>query len=133
MERKGPGPTQGGCSPIFCIIQQQTEVQEKIFPLEDVLAVPNLSPASEELEMINLSNDPNVELPISISSSLSLSEKTQLISLLKEYRDIFAWQYEEMPGLDPDLVVHALNVDLGSKPIIQPKRVFHPEVEAQIT
>jgi hypothetical protein len=57
------------------MVQQQTKVQEKILPLEDVLAVPNLSPASEELETINLSNDPNVELPISISSSLSLSEK----------------------------------------------------------
>ena len=95
------------------MVQQQTEVQEKILPLEDVPAIPNLSPASEELEMINLSNDPNVELPISISSSLSLSEKTQLISLLKEYKDIFAWQYEEMPGLDPNLVVHMLNVDAG--------------------
>ena len=97
--------------------------------LEDVPAIPNLSPASEELEMINLSDNPNVELPISISSSLSLSEKAQLIPLLKDI-DIFAWQYEEMPGLDLDLVVHSLNVDLGSKPIIQPKRVFHPEVEA---
>ena len=72
------------------MVQQQTEVHEKILPLDDVPTVPNLSPASEELEMINLSNDPNVELPISISSSLSLSEKTQLISLLKEYRDVFA-------------------------------------------
>ena len=83
------------------MVQQQTEVQEKILALDDVPTVPNLSPASEELEMINLSNDPNVELPISISSLLSLSEKTQLISLLKEYRDVFAWQYEKMPGLDP--------------------------------
>ena len=115
------------------MVQQQTEVQEKILPLEDVPAVPNLSPASKELETINLSNDPNVELPISISSSLSLSEKAQLIPLLKEYRDVFTWQYEEMLGLDPDLVVHALNVDPGSKPIIQPKRVFHPKVKAQIT
>ena len=72
------------------MVQQQTEVQEKILPLDDVPTVPNLSPASEELEMINLSNDPNVELPISISSLLSLFEKTQLISLLKEYRDVFA-------------------------------------------
>jgi hypothetical protein len=95
------------------MVQQQTKMQEKILPLEDVPAIPNLSPASEELKTINLSNDPNVELPISISSSLSLSEKTQLISLLKEYRDIFAWQYEEMPGLDPNLVVHTLNVDPG--------------------
>ena len=60
-------------------------------PLEDVLAIPNLSPTNEELETINLSSDPNVELLISISSSLSLSEKAQLIPLLKEYRDVFAW------------------------------------------
>uniref|UniRef100_A0A2N9G206 Integrase catalytic domain-containing protein n=1 Tax=Fagus sylvatica TaxID=28930 RepID=A0A2N9G206_FAGSY len=132
-KRKGPGPIQGGYSPIHCMVQQQTEVQEKILPLEDVPTVPNLSPASEEFETINLSNDPNVELPISISSSLSLSEKAQLLPLLKEYRDVFTWQYEEMLGLDLDLVVHALNVDPGSKPIIQPKRVFHPEVEAQIS
>uniref|UniRef100_A0A2N9ED87 RNA-directed DNA polymerase n=1 Tax=Fagus sylvatica TaxID=28930 RepID=A0A2N9ED87_FAGSY len=83
------------------------QVQEKIFPLEDVLAVPNLSPANEELEMINLSNDPNVELRISISSSLTLSEKTQLISLLKEYRDIFAWHApkDEFPLPNMDLLI----------------------------
>ena len=83
-------------------------MQEKILLLEDVPAVPNLSLASEELETINLSNDPNVELLISISFSLSLSGKAQLIPLLKEYRDVYSWQYEEMLGLDPDLVVHAL-------------------------
>ena len=115
------------------MVQQQTEVPEKVLLLEDVSAIPNLSPASEELETINLSSDPNVELPISISSLLSLSKKAQLIPLLKEYRDVFAWQYEEMPGLDPDLVAHALNVDPGTNPIVQPRRVFHLEVEAQIT
>ena len=90
------------------MVQQQTEVPEKVLLLEDVSAIPNLSPASEELETINLSSDPNVELSISISSSLSLSKKAQLIPLLKEYRDVYSWQYEEMLGLDPDLVVHAL-------------------------
>ena len=49
-----------------------------------------------------------------------------------EYIDVFAWTYDEMPGLDPRLVVHALNVDLGVKPI-QPARVFHTDVETHIT
>jgi hypothetical protein len=52
------------------MVQQQTEVPEKVLPLEDVPAIPNLSPASEELETINLSNDPNVELLISITKRI---------------------------------------------------------------
>jgi len=37
-----------------------------------------------------------------------------------------------MSGLDPGLVVHSLNVDPGIRPVVQPARVFHIEVEAQI-
>ena len=55
------------------------------------------------------------------------------MTLLKEYMDVFAWTYDEMPSLDLGLVVHALNVDPGVKPVIQPARVFHTNVETQIT
>ena len=37
-----------------------------------------------------------------------------------------------MSDLDPNLVAHALNVELGEKPVVQPMRTFHPDVEAQI-
>ena len=47
--------------------------------------------------------------------------------------DVFVWNYDKMPDLDPGLVVHALNVDPGVKPVIQPARVFHTNVEIQIT
>ena len=56
-----------------------------------------------------------------------------LIELLKEYQDVFAWQYDEMPGIDPKLAVHSLNVEPSTRPVVQPMRTFHPEVEAQIT
>ena len=45
---------------------------------------------------------------------------------------MFVWTYDEIPGLDPGLVVHSLNVDPGIRPVVQPARVFHIEVEAQI-
>ena len=38
-----------------------------------------------------------------------------------------------MPSLDLGLVVHSLNVDLGTKPVIQLARIFHTEIEDQIT
>ena len=55
------------------------------------------------------------------------------MELLKRYVDVFAWTYDEMLGLDPELVVHALNVDPRIKLVIQLARVFHIEVKAQIT
>ena len=37
-----------------------------------------------------------------------------------------------MPGLDPGLVAHTLNVDPEAKPVAQPARIFHTEIEGQI-
>lgn len=52
--------------------------------------------------------------------------------MLKEFKDVFAWDYSEMPKLDPRLVVHTLNVDPEAKLVAQPARVFHIEIEEQI-
>ena len=57
----------------------------------------------------------------------------QLVALLKNYVDVFAWTYDEMLGLDLGLVVYSLNVGLGVKPVVQPAKVFHTNIEAQIT
>ena len=55
------------------------------------------------------------------------------MALLKKYVDVCAWTYNEMLGLDLGLVVYSLNVDLGVKPVVQPAKVFHTNIEAQIT
>ena len=56
---------------------------------ESTAVDPKIS-TNEELEVINLSSDPNVHKPISISASLSTEERTHLVELLKEYQDVFA-------------------------------------------
>ena len=73
--------------------------------------------AEEKLEEINLGFNPQEPRPISISSRLSEKVKLELISLLEEFKDVFVWDYSEMPGLDPRLVVHIWNVDLKAKPV----------------
>ena len=67
------------------------------------------------MEEVDLDTDPQKPRPISISSKLSEEEKSKLILLLKEFKDVFAWDYNEMPGLDLGLVVHMLNVDPKAK------------------
>uniref|UniRef100_A0A2N9HCW8 Integrase catalytic domain-containing protein n=1 Tax=Fagus sylvatica TaxID=28930 RepID=A0A2N9HCW8_FAGSY len=130
-QQEAPEPGERILQP-SCLTVNATDVSESADTAEPVTADPTIS-AKEELEVINLSSDPNVHRPVSISASLSVEERMHLVELLKEYQDVFAWQYDEMPGIDPKLVAHSLNVEPGTRPVVQPMRTFHPEVEAQIT
>jgi len=56
---------------------------------------------------------------ISISESLSPIEKQDLVSLIREYIDVCAWSYEDMPGLDPQVAMHRLNIKLDAKLVKQ--------------
>ncbi|XP_028069020.1 uncharacterized protein LOC114271605 [Camellia sinensis] len=48
--------------------------------------------------------------------------RQQLISFLLGNLDVFAWSLYEMPGVDPSVSQHRLNVDPKCKPIIQKSR-----------
>uniref|UniRef100_A0A2N9J5I9 Reverse transcriptase domain-containing protein n=1 Tax=Fagus sylvatica TaxID=28930 RepID=A0A2N9J5I9_FAGSY len=132
--KEDPNKKLGRAIPSCCAIQEAVRNPDEGSmeePREEVDYQPSL--AAKDLEVINLSDNPDTQRPISISASLSAGEKTSLVKLLKEYQDVFIWQYDQMPGLDPGLVAHALNVEPGIRPVIQLKRTFHLEVEAQIT
>ena len=112
---------QEGPRPPECMVAQEEVPKE--------LAKETQIQLEEELKEINLGAELGSQKPVFISSQLTIQEKEQLVILLKEYTDVFAWTYDEMLGLDPTLVVHALNVNLGVKLIIQPARVFHTDVK----
>ena len=57
--------------------------------------------------MINLGTDENPK-NLKIGDNLSEEMKKGLFELLAEYLDVFAWSYEDMPGLDQSIVVHHL-------------------------
>ena len=40
---------------------------------------------------------------------------------------MFAWSYEDIPGIDQNVITHNLNVYPSSKPVQQKKRVFAPK------
>ena len=45
---------------------------------------------------------------VKIGTTLSPDTRKELIDLLQDYSDVFAWSYQDMPGLDTDIVVHRL-------------------------
>ena len=40
-----------------------------------------------------------------------------LATFLKMNRDVFAWSHEDIPGIDPLVIIHRLNVNLAYSPI----------------
>ena len=45
---------------------------------------------------------------VKVGANLEPSVKGRLIQLLHDYVEVFAWSYEDMRGLDEDIVVHRL-------------------------
>ncbi|KAG9458349.1 hypothetical protein H6P81_002857 [Aristolochia fimbriata] len=70
--------------------------------------------------------------PTFLSALLSADEEVEYMSLLCGYRDILAWNYTEMPGLDPRVAVHKLVVHPSVQPIKQSQRRFRPELMPEI-
>jgi len=69
----------------------------------------------EEFVEVYLNDGEEGERLVKISKSLFEEERRKLVALLREYNDVFAWSYQEMPGLNTSLVTHKLKVDPNAK------------------
>ena len=81
---------------------------------------------------IDISVKPRIVETITIGAKCTPKEITLYRALFKEFRDIFAWSYEEMPGIDPQIVVHEIKTYAGAKPVWQKLRQVHPKKVAAI-
>src|ERR1044072_2417785 len=62
-----------------------------------------IQPHKEPLEAINLGFEEDKK-EVNIGALLDNNVKSKLIDLLKEYVNVFAWSYQDMPGLDTNIV-----------------------------
>ncbi|XP_075636691.1 uncharacterized protein LOC142608920 [Castanea sativa] len=80
----------------------------------------------ERLEEVLL-NDSKPKWTTKIGTLASPPVRQALISFLRENQDVFAWSHENMPGIDPSVIVHKLNISPSFPPVHQKKRVFAQE------
>ena len=80
----------------------------------------------EKLEEITLDSF-NLDRTTKIGMLANPVIRQQLITFLRSNQDVFAWSHDDMPGIDPLVMVHRLNVSPSFSPIRQKKRVFTPE------
>ena len=67
-----------------------------------------------------------------ISSLLPSYLKEEIIAILHEFKDCFSWNYDEMLGLDRNLVEHRLPIKSEFHPFQQPPKRMSKEVELRV-
>ena len=87
--------------------------------------------AQDPLEEVDL-GEGGVKRPTYVSANLDPQLKVEMVQLLKEFKDCFAWDYDEMPGLRRELVEHKLPIIPGKKPVKQNPRRFAPTILSKI-
>ncbi|KAL3680880.1 hypothetical protein R1sor_023836 [Riccia sorocarpa] len=90
-------------------------------PAKDVLKekIHNYTIAPEgTYEEVNIGT---MEMPklVKIGNHLSEEQKKGIIKLLKDYSQVFAWTYEDMKGVPPEICQHKIKLLPSAKPLVQ--------------
>ncbi|KAM1643357.1 hypothetical protein EV2_013473 [Malus domestica] len=64
---------------------------------------------------------------VKIVTTLSPPIRLALISFLQENTEVFAWSYEDMPSISPNIICHLLSHDPKTKPVRQKQRSYDAE------
>ncbi|KAL0420666.1 UNVERIFIED_CONTAM: hypothetical protein Slati_3089500 [Sesamum latifolium] len=104
----------------------ENEIQNAPAELED-----GVQATVDELKELNLGTIEEPR-PIFVSALPSPKEEEQYFKTLGEYKDVFAWTYKEMPGLDPKVAIHHLGIRYGARPVKQSQRVLRPDLIPRI-
>ena len=83
------------------------------------------------MEIVNLGvGDERKE--VKVGTGMTTPVRNELVVLLQNYQDIFAWSYQDMPGLNPDIVQHRLPLNPECSPVKQKLRRMKPEMSLKI-
>jgi hypothetical protein len=87
--------------------------------------------SADHLEEIDI-GDGVTPRPTFVNKNLSADYKNNLVELLREYVDCFAWNYQEMSGLSRDPVEHRLPIKAGFRPFKEHARRYNPLMHDRI-
>jgi len=85
----------------------------------------------EEMEIVNLGVGEERK-EVKVGTGMSTHIRDELVALLRDYQDIFAWSYQDMLGLSPNIVQHRLPLNPECSLIKQKLRRMKPEMSLKI-
>ena len=67
-------------------------------------------------EVLKVRIFPDIDRYFQIGTSMNDREKIEMLLFLLQNVDVFAWNPYEVPDVDPEFIVHKLNVDPSFPP-----------------
>jgi ribonuclease HI len=98
---------------------------ERLFNQNDIPLKSTLQPQPEEVEDCNIGTEKDSRM-VKISKFLPLKMKDQYRDLLRQYKDVFAWSYDELRTYDTSIIEHKIPLKPRVKPFRQKLRQFNP-------
>ncbi|KAI5409969.1 hypothetical protein KIW84_055436 [Lathyrus oleraceus] len=129
IEYNDPSPSPNFEFPVFKAEEESdVEVSEELSRLleQDDKIIQSFE---EKIELVNLGSEDDVK-EVKIGSRLCPDAKKGLINLLQEYSDVFAWSYQDMPGLDSNIVEHRFDMAVKIKEEVQKHRMPASQIDA---
>ena len=74
---------------------------------------------TEDAKQVDLAANSEEPRLVWIATDLSPTDEALLISTLKEYKDVFAWSYKDLKGVDPEICQHTIPMQEDAKPTRQ--------------
>jgi ribonuclease HI len=107
---------------------------EKFYDFEDKFKkTVNCKTNSSSLshEKVNLGTSENPQC-IKLGLGCSKQEKDSFVKLFKEFKDVFAWTYEDLKTFDPNIIQHVISMKPQTLPFQQKLRKIHPKLEPTV-
>jgi hypothetical protein len=69
---------------------------------------------------------------VKIGKGTTEKERLEILALIREFKDTFAWNYDELKAYRGDVIQHAIPLIEGAKPFRQKLRHINPKLASQI-
>ena len=84
------------------------------------------------LEELNLAGEENEQKTMLIAKDMPPNNKTELVNLLRQNRDVCAWSFEDMKGLDPTFCQHQIHLNKEAKLVQQRRYHLNPNYAVRV-
>ena len=83
----------------------------------------------DELNLADVDAEPRTSL---IAKEMESADKAKITDLLRQYKDVFAWSFEDMKGLDPVFYHHQINLHKDTMSLQQRRYILNPNYAVKV-
>ena len=104
---------------------------EQLFDRHDVYKGKNPKKQTNESLEFNIGTEIDPRM-VKIGKGTREKERNEILDLIREFKDTFAWNYDDLKAYRGDVIQHAIPLIEGAEPFRQKIRHINPKLENQI-